>query len=89
MCVCVFPVANFSSIEAFRAFSVKLCRSVNERTFYGVAKEKERAAQEFEERISAGENAGLVESRYVHGSYNRTPASTFKFLGNIHTLGTS
>ena len=40
------------------------CRSVNGKTYYGIAKEKEEAAKEFEERISAGENAGLVESRY-------------------------
>ena len=39
------------------------CRTVNGKTFYGIAKEKEAAAQEFEERINAGENAGLVESR--------------------------
>ena len=42
------------------------CRSVNGRTFYGVAKEKEEAAKEFEDRISAGENVGLVEARYVY-----------------------
>ena len=40
-------------------------RSVNGRTFYGVAKEKEEAEQEFEQRISAGENAGLVQSRFA------------------------
>ena len=39
---------------------------MNGRTFYGVAKEKEEAAKEFEDRINAGENAGLVESRYVN-----------------------
>lgn len=39
-------------------------RSVNGRTFYGVAKEKKEAAEEFQERIMAGENVGLVESRY-------------------------
>ena len=32
-------------------------------TYYGVAKEKEEALNEFEDRISAGENVGLVESR--------------------------
>ena len=37
---------------------------MNGKTYYGIAKEKEEAAKEFEERISAGENAGLVESRY-------------------------
>ena len=40
-------------------------RSVNGRTYYGVAKESEEARQEFENRISAGENTGLVQSRLV------------------------
>ena len=39
------------------------CRSVDGRTYYGVAKEKEAAATEFESRLNAGENVGLVESR--------------------------
>lgn len=41
-------------------------RSVNGRTYYGVAKEKEAAAIEFESRLNAGENVGLVESRWLH-----------------------
>jgi uncharacterized protein YegL len=45
------------------AFISNFSMSVNGKTYYGIAKEKEEAAKEFEERISAGENAGLVESR--------------------------
>ena len=30
-----------------------------------MAEEKARAAQEFQDRLQAGENAGLVESRYM------------------------
>ena len=45
---------------------------MNGKIFYGIAKEKERAAEEFEDRISAGENTGLVESRYVPTRQNRT-----------------
>jgi uncharacterized protein YegL len=45
------------------AFISNFSMSVNGRTYYGVAKEKAEAEQEFEERISAGENAGLVQSR--------------------------
>lgn len=52
------------------------CRSVNGRTFYGVAKEKNEAAEEFQERIMAGENVGLVESRYCM----RTKISSQEFI---------
>ena len=31
----------------------------------GLAEEKERALQDFEQRQQSGENVGLVESRYV------------------------
>ena len=41
------------------------CRTVNGSTYHGVAKEKARAAQEFQDRLQAGENVGLVESRYM------------------------
>jgi hypothetical protein len=54
------------------AFISNFSMSVNGRTYYGVAKEKAEAEQEFEERISAGENAGLVQSRslcsYLHST---------------------
>ena len=40
-----------------------VARTVNGRTYLGVAKGKEEAAQEFEEQQQAGENVGLVESR--------------------------
>ena len=40
-------------------------RLVNNKTFRGVAKEKEAAAVEFQDRQEAGQNVGLVESRYV------------------------
>ncbi len=36
---------------------------VNETTYNGVAKEKEEAREEFDDRVSAGQNVGLVESR--------------------------
>ena len=49
-----------------------LHRSVNGRTYYGVAKEKAEAEQEFEERISAGENAGLVQSRSLCSHLHNT-----------------
>lgn len=39
------------------------CRIVNGTTYVGVAEEKERAEEEFENRQNAGENVGLVESR--------------------------
>lgn len=38
---------------------------MNGTTYHGVAEERARAAQEFENRQQAGENVGLVESRYV------------------------
>ena len=40
-------------------------RLVNDKTFHGIAKEKEAAAVEFQDRQEAGQNVGLVESRYV------------------------
>ena len=41
------------------------CRTVNGSTYHGVAKERARAAQEFQDRLQAGENVGLVEARYT------------------------
>ena len=38
-------------------------RIVNDKVFHGVAKEKEAAATEFDQRQDAGQNVGLVESR--------------------------
>lgn len=38
---------------------------MNGTTYHGVAEERARAAQEFENRQQAGENVGLVESRYI------------------------
>ena len=38
---------------------------MNGTTYHGVAEERARAVQEFENRQQAGENVGLVESRYV------------------------
>ena len=38
-------------------------RNVNGTTFIGVAKDKESAGEEFEQRQQSGENVGLVESR--------------------------
>ena len=43
-------------------------RTVNGRTYYGVANAKARAAQEFQDRLQAGENVGLVEARYMAAS---------------------
>ena len=40
-------------------------RIVNNKTSYGVAKEKEAAAREYEVHQQAGQNAGLVQSRYA------------------------
>ena len=48
------------------------CRTVNDRTYHGVAKEKAIANAVFEDRLQAGENVGLVESRYVHASKDVT-----------------
>ena len=42
-------------------------RIVNDTTFIGVAEEKRRASEEFDQRQQAGENVGLVESRLVSG----------------------
>ena len=38
-------------------------RSVGGREYYGVAKEKAAAREEYENRSNSGENVGLVESR--------------------------
>ena len=42
-----------------------LCRMINGTTYYGIVKGKEEAQREFEQRQQAGENVGLVESRYI------------------------
>ena len=39
------------------------CRTVNDTTYFGIAKEKAEALREFEVRQQGGENVGLVESR--------------------------
>lgn len=46
---------------------------MNGKTYYGVAKEKAKAEQEFEERINAGENAGLVQSRSAYTNIDHRP----------------
>ena len=40
-----------------------IARTVNGSTYIGMAEEKEKATQDFEQRQNAGENVGLVESR--------------------------
>ena len=65
---------------------------MNGKTYYGIAKEKEEAAKEFEERISAGENAGLVESRYCacfssHDTNNSQPTHCCNSCIIIQVLG--
>ena len=44
-------------------YFIVTCRSVGGREYYGVAKEKAKARQEYKDRTSSGENVGLVESR--------------------------
>ena len=39
-------------------------RTINGTTYYGIVKGKAEAQQEFDQRLQAGENVGLVESRY-------------------------
>jgi len=51
------------------AFISNFTMAVNGSTYHGVAKEKARAAQEFQDRLQAGENVGLVESRYMLTSH--------------------
>ncbi len=43
--------------------SVCLNRTVNGTTYIGIARDRENATKEFEQRQDAGENVGLVESR--------------------------
>ena len=40
------------------------CRSADNKFYYGLATEKQEAAEQFEARQEAGENVGLVEARY-------------------------
>ena len=40
-------------------------RRVGGQEYYGVAKEKAAAREEYEDRVNSGENVGLVESRYT------------------------